>query len=115
MLSKAALLAAALALSLPVYADNPSTPTQTIAKQPAFKSSSKSAPKSSSKSSGKSIPTFSGTMNGDGMMVDAVSMAMWKNGKNNNADQKKEAQAAGGSARKADKVRGNLTVIPPKK
>ncbi len=111
MLSKAALLAVALALSLPVYADKPATPTQTVAKQPA----SKSAPKSSSKSSGKSLQTFSGSMNGDGTTAGAVSMSMWKNAKNNNADQKKQAQAVGGSTRKADKVRGNLTVIPPKK
>jgi hypothetical protein len=110
MLSKIALLAAALALSLPVYADKPSTPTQTIAKPPA----SKSAPKRASKSSGTTVQNFS-VNQGSGVIKSGLYMSMWKNGKNNNADQKKQAQAARDSTRKADKVPGNLTVIPPKK
>jgi hypothetical protein len=107
MLSKVALLAAALALSLPVFADKPLQPTQTIAKPPASKTASTIA--------SKSAPTsVAGTEQNSGI-IGEVSLMMWKNGKNNNADQKKEAQAAGGRTRKRGKVPGNLTVILPKK
>jgi len=109
MLSKVTLLAAALALSLPAFAEKPPKLTQTIAKPPASKSGSKNG----SNRSSKTLTTFGGTPNG--AVIGSVEMTMVKSSKASNADQKKEAQVARGSAHGGDKVPGNPTVIPPKK
>ncbi len=113
MLSKVTLLAAALALCLPALADEPSKPTQTIAKPPASKGAQKNGSKNASNSSSKSLTNFGGTPNSG--VIDSVEMTMVKNAKNNNADQKKQAQAARGSTRGGEKVPGKPTVIPPEK
>jgi len=113
MLSKVALLAAAKAISSPVLADNPSKPTPTIAKA----SASKSLPNKPS----KTLTRFGGTANSgtigtaNGGVIGALQMATLKNAKANNADQRKEAQAARGGTRGGDTVPVNLTAIPPNK
>lgn len=113
MLSKVTLLATALALCLPAFADKPSKPNQTIAKPPASKNAPKGGSKNAPSRSSTTLAPSGYTPNGD--LIAGATMSMWKGAKTNSADQKKQAQAAGGSTRKADKVRGNLTVIPPKK
>ena len=113
MLSKVTLLAAALALSLPAFAEKPPKLTQTIAKPPASKSAPKSGSKNASNSSSNSLAHFGGTPNGG--VIGSVEMTMVKNAKNNNANQKKQAQAARGSTRGGETVSGKPTVIPPEK
>jgi hypothetical protein len=111
MSSKVAVLAAALALSSPVFADKPSKSTQTVAKAPASKTVPNRTPQTSTNLGGTA---HSGTA-ANGGIIAGVQMMMLKDAKNNNADQKKEAQAARGSTSKGAKFPGNLTVIPPKK
>jgi len=113
MLSKVTLLAAALALSLPAFAEKPPKLTQTIAKPPASKSAPKSGSKNASNRSSKTLTTFGGTPNSG--VIGSVEMTMVKSAKASNADQKKEAQVARGSTHGGDKVPGNPTVIPPEK
>jgi hypothetical protein len=105
MSSKVALLAVALVLSAPVFADKPPKSTQTITKAPASKNASNKTPKTS--------PNLGGTAN-SGVINETMTM-MQKDAKANNASQRKEAQAAAGSTRGAHKVPGSLTSIPPKK
>jgi hypothetical protein len=101
MPSKVVLLAAALVLSLPVFADEPLKPTHKIAKP--------AAPNGASNTSGVS----GGTANGD--LIGGVTMAMQKDAKENQADQRKAAQAPRGSKRSGDKVPRTRTVNPPEK
>jgi len=105
MSSKVALIAAAIALSSPVFADNPPKPTPAIAKA----SASKSPPNKSS----KTLTNLGGTANSG--IISALQMPMLKNAKDNNADARKEAQAAGSSTPGGHKVPGNLIASPPKK
>jgi len=118
MNNKVALIAAALALalSLPAFADKPSKSTQNIAKPRPSKGASTGT---SLTSASKGLGNFRGTVNSggtaNGSMIGAVEMAMLKQAKSNNADAKKEAQAAQGGTHGLKKGRGDLTAIPPQK
>jgi len=82
MVQNIVLLAAALALSLPAFADKPSKSTQTIAKPHASKSAS----------TGASKTLENGATANSGVIGDVYMMTV-KNAKANNSDQRKAAQA----------------------
>jgi hypothetical protein len=123
MLSKVVLLAAAITLSVPTFADDPSKPTQSIAKRSASKSDSAGASKSNGGFHGRSISTaksgakkgtgnnaissgdkggsaslatLGGSSGRNGNLIAGVTMAEVKSAKSNNADARKEARAAHG-------------------
>jgi hypothetical protein len=106
---KVALLAAALALASPGFANKPSKPRQATTTVPAPKSVATTTSKTSNLGGG----AIGGTANSG--IIGEVTMEMQKDAQENQAAARKEAQGARGNTRGGQKVTGNLTVTPPKK